>query len=526
MKRFSSNLNLRCIVCAASLLVCSGLARAAEVSTNGAGGGVWSEPATWRGNAVPMPDDEVTIRKGDIVTFDRNDDGKVTCAKLFIDPQGGLRFKTEIGKVVFVVKGTVESFGQIKLDGSKTATDLHELHLTGKTPAERLVKFEKSGALIASGKANLTGGKKNVRIVAKSPDPKAADLTGKIDAVAGSALDLQHANLEDLLVVGTEIDNTGSKPNERVNIVGCRFFGKCNLALISCDSPVVLDNLFEYPGPHWNMTPALALSSCPLAEVKNNTILGFFYWGYHLYGATDSVIVNNSSTKAYVAFYCVGTAMFKGNIIREAGSGFTVTSFAGIMEECIFEKCGHGLHLAGGTVQMTNCIYRDGPKDTGRAVEFGSGELTLINCNFGPESIGLPKVLPKAEKPFVTAMNFFVLKINGEVPEEALVDIRTANLATPVAPGTLDLNVRNAPAPLIGNRTPLPQTLSPVILKSWSIDKDGNRIPAPDYTIRIIGPTDGVKERQVFKTLTVKPADNWFRPKPNDPLPTIEVTLK
>ena len=51
-------------------------------------------PATWRGNAVPKTDDEVTIRKGDLVVFDRNDDRKATCQKLFIDPQGALKFKS------------------------------------------------------------------------------------------------------------------------------------------------------------------------------------------------------------------------------------------------------------------------------------------------------------------------------------------------------------------------------------------------------------------------------------------------
>ena len=96
----------------------------------------------------------------------------------------------------------------------------------------------------------------------------------------------------------------------------------------------------------------------------------------------------------------------------------------------------------------------------------------------------------------------------------------------PLAPGAEDLNVRNAPAPLIGNRTPLPQSLSPVLLKAWVIDKDGKTLPAPDYTVRILGPTDGVKERQVLATLTVKPVDAWFRPKPNDPAPTAEVKLK
>src|SRR5581483_539013 len=103
------------------LTLVAGGVRAAEVTTNGTGGGPWSEAATWRGGAVPGAGDEVTIRKGDAVVFDRNDDGKTTCAKLFIDPQGVLRFKTGAGKVVLVVSGPVESFGLVKLDGTAAA---------------------------------------------------------------------------------------------------------------------------------------------------------------------------------------------------------------------------------------------------------------------------------------------------------------------------------------------------------------------------------------------------------------------
>lgn len=499
-------------------------AGAAEVSSNGAGGGAWSEPATWRGNAVPKSEDEVTVRKGDVVVFDRDDTGKVTCAKLFIDPQGGLRFKPEAGKIVLVASGPIESFGHIKLDASKSALDLHEIYLTGKAPTDRLIKFEKGGGLIASGKANLAGGKKNVRIVSKAPDPKAVTAIAKIDALAGSSLDLQQAEFDDVVVNATDIDNTGSKPNERLNLGGNRFLNRSTILFVNCDSPVLAENLFEYPGAAVHQPAAVYLNGCPLAEVKNNTFRGLYYFAITVYYSTDAVLANNLADKTYMGFYCAGTCLLRGNTVRGATGGIIVTSFTGTLEDCVFEKCGYGIHVAGATVQITNCSYLDGPKDTGHAIEFTSGEVTMINCNFGPESINLPKPLPKAEKALVVAMNFFVLKVNGEIPEEALVDIRTANL--PVVPGTMDLNVRNVPAPLIGNRTPLPQTLSPIILKSWSIDKDGKRIPAPAYTVRVIGPTDGVKERQVFKTLTVTPADIWFRAKPNEPKATVEVILK
>ncbi len=511
---------------ASFLVLIGGVTRAAEATTNGTGGGPWSEAATWRGGAVPKADDEVTIRKGDVVVFDRNDDGKTTCAKLFIDPQGALRFKTGIGKVVFVAAGVVESVGLVKLDGTAAATDFHEFRLAGKTAEERAMKFEKGGGLVVSGKANLPGGKHNVLIASRPPDPKAMDVTAAIE-VKGGTIDVQRADFQDVKLDGKEIDNTGARPGERCHIAGNAFHGKCNLNLVSCDTPVVADNLLEYPGGPWHMPAAMALNGCPLAEVKNNTIKGMFYYAFSIYGCSDCVVAGNTMDKQAVGIYCVGTAMFKGNTFREVGSGFVVTSMTGTIEDCVFEKTSTGIHLAGATIQMTNSVYRDPPKEGCRAIYYdGVNEATLVNCNFGPEQVVFPKPPAKAEKPMVTAMYYLILKVNGEVPEDTQVDVRTTNPNPPIAPGAADLNVRNVPAPLLGNRTPLPQSLSPILVKAWVIDKEGKKQPAPEYTVRVLAPAEEGKERKVLKTLSVKPEAKWYRPKPNDPVPTLEVSLK
>jgi hypothetical protein len=473
---------------------------------------------------VPRAGDEVTIRKGDKVVFDRNDDGKVTCAKLDIDPQGTLEFKKAAGKVVFVVPGPVESFGLIKLDGTASADDFHELRLTGKTPDDRTVKFEKGGALLVSGKANLPGGKRNVRFTSKAADPKAVDVTGKIE-VKGGILDVRQAELRDLKLNGDDIDNTGATAGQRCNIVGNRFLERCNLGLTNCDTPLVADNQFEYTGPAWHQPAAIALSGCPLADVKNNTIKGLFYYAFSIYVCTDCVIKSNTTEKAYVGVYCVGAAMFKANTFREASVGFSITSMTGTIEDSVFEKTGVGIGVATATVQVANCVFRDPPKDS-RAIDFAAGEVTLINCDFGPEKINLPKMLPKTDKPLVTSMQFLVLKVKGEVPEDTEVDVRTVNPQPPLAPGAADLNVRNAPAPLVGGRTPLPESLSPLILTAWVIDKDGKTVPAPEYHVRVLAPAPDGKDRKVLKTLTVKPDGKWFRARPNDPAPTLEVNLK
>jgi Right handed beta helix region len=508
-----------CVCCGHS----SSAARAGEITTNGTGGGNWNEPATWRGGAVPKPDEEVTIRKGDAVLFDRNDDGKITCAKLFIDPKGALTFKKGAGKVIFVTPGAIESFGVIKLDGTASADDFHELRLTGKTPEDRTVKFDKGG-LVLSGKANLPGGKRNVRVAAKAPDPKATDVIARIE-LKGGMLDVRHAEFQDVKLEGNDIDNTGSKAGERCNIIGNRLLGRSGVSLLSCDTPHILDNLFDYPGGPWQLPPAIALNGCPLAEVKNNTIKGYFYYAFSIYGCTDAVVIGNSTDKCYVGAYCIGTTLFKGNTIQEAGGGFALTSFTGTVEDCTFIKCAYGIHLSTGSLQLTNCVYKDPPK-MGHAIDYAIGDITLINCPFGPGDINLPKTLPKTDKPLITSMHFFILKVDGKVPEDSQVDVKTVNPKPPIASGAADLNVRNTPAPLVGNRTPLPQSLSPIFLKGWVIDKDGKTIPAPEYSVRVLAPAEDGKEAKVLKTLTVKPDEKWFRAKPNDPAPTVEVRLK
>ncbi len=508
------------------LALCWGTTHAAEITTNGTGGGVWSEAATWRGGAVPKAEDEVTIRKGDAVVFDRNDDGKTTCARLFIDPQGVLRFKTGIGKVVFVVGGVVESFGLLKLDGTISADDFHEFRLVGKTPEDRKAKFDKGSGVVAAGKANLPGGKHNVLICSRAPDPKAADVTA-LQEVKGGVVDVQRADLVDVKLHPTDVDNTGARPGERCNIRNNSFRGRAVVYLTNCDTPVVTDNSFDYDGPPWVQPGAIGINGAYLPEIRNNTIRGAYYYGINAYGISDAVIAGNTIEKTSAGIYTVGqNNMYKGNTFREVAGAFVVTSMSGSIEDCVFEKCTYAVHVSTATIQMTNCVFRDPPTKEAHAIDFAAGEVTLINCNFGPESVTLPKMLPKADRPLVTAMHYLILKVNGETPEDTQVDVRTTNPTPPIAPGAADLNVRNVPAPLLGSRTPLPQSLSPILLKGWVIDRDGKTVPAPEYTVRVLAPAEEGKERKVLKMLSVKPEERWFRPKPNDPAPTLEVNLK
>ncbi len=135
-------------------------------------------------------------------------------------------------------------------------------------------------------------------------------------------------------------------------------------------------------------------------------------------------------------------------------------------------------------------------------------------------------MLPKTDKPLVTSMQILVLKVDGKVPEDSVVDVRTVNPNPPIAPGAMDPNVRNSPAPLVGGRTPLPESLSPIILRGWMIDKDGKMVQAPEYNVRVLAPAEEGKEAKVLKALKVRPVGKWHRPSANDPTPTVEVSLK
>jgi len=202
------------------LLFAKSSAPAAEIASNGIGGGAWSDPTTWRGRKVPTADDDVVIQKNDVVTFGRGD-GKPTCRKLQIDPKGGLTFKTGAGKLVFTVSDGIETFGAIRLDGTKSASDEFEIRLIGDAATKRVIKLGKGGALLLYGRANLPDGKRNVALVAP-PDKEQAP--GLVECNGAAMIDWQRATIKDVKLYAIGLDNTGAKANERLIILApeCR----------------------------------------------------------------------------------------------------------------------------------------------------------------------------------------------------------------------------------------------------------------------------------------------------------------
>jgi hypothetical protein len=496
---------------------------AAEITSNGTGGGLWSSPSTWRGGKVPGPDDEVFLRKYDVITFDKNDTGKASCQKLQIDPKGILQFKTGAGKVVCVINGPIDNYGVIKLDGTRSAQDYLELRLANQ--AQPHIKLEKGSGLLLYGKANLPGDKKNVVLQALGlVDEKKGESVGLIDIDGQVALDWQKAQIIDIKLAARNLDNTGAKPNERIQIMECQFQGQARLLCHTCDTPVISRNSFDYQGKTPLGDPAINTAYCPLAEIKNNQIRGKYPIGISINYQSDASVVGNIIEDCVAGIqggYGIPSTMVKQVTIQNCETGLKLEGASGVVEEVTISGAKTALVCENSKLQFTNVVVKDLDKK-GDGLLHLSGSVSLLNCTLKPEQI---KVVPPKTLGMVDAVichQYVMVKV-VKAPENALVDILTANHKGDAA----DPNVRNSPAPLLKGRTPEPRTLNPLIVKSWSLDPKGTLVPAPEYQVKVLGPA--AKEgdaRPVLKMQTFRPPLDAFRPNLEDDTPTLEVSLK
>src|SRR5437016_3178953 len=83
-----------------ALLLAAG-ARAATISSNGSGGGLWYSSATWNGGTVPSSADAVTITAGDTVVID----GSTFASTTTVD--GTLRFSSTTVTQMILVGGSI-----------------------------------------------------------------------------------------------------------------------------------------------------------------------------------------------------------------------------------------------------------------------------------------------------------------------------------------------------------------------------------------------------------------------------------
>jgi hypothetical protein len=507
---------------------------AKDISTNGTGGGPWSDPATWHGKTVPGPTDEVIVQKFDVLTFDRNDDGKVSCRKLQIDPKGFFNFKTGSGKIICCVEDAIDNYGIIKLDGTKSATDVLELRLVGDKAKgrQRKITLANGAMLLLYGKSNLPEGRCNVALRSpKLPEPgDMDDVAGLVEADGKVSIDWQRAYIQDVKLHAKKIDNTGAKQNERLNILENQFSGHGCVHLEYCDTPTISRNTFEYKGEkgaRLTAEGAIYLSYCPLSEIKNNTIRGGFNAGIWFTYQPDAVVIGNTidnCTHGISGAFGITNTIVKQCHIRGCDNGLVLQNGTGVVEDTVVEGGEVAFTVTSAQLQLTNFQLKNlGPKAV--AVKLDSGTLSMLNCNITPGQIKMGPPPAKAEpEPPVTCLQYLVFGAK-KAPAESLLEVRTAVPA--LAVDADDPNVRNSPAQLVGGLSPLPTTNRSLIVKSWCLDDKGKTIPPPEYSIKVLGPAikEGAK-RPILHTMTFRPQENALRSTPADATPTVEVNLK
>lgn len=516
-------LNSRGIV--ALVLACNSLG-AAEVTTNGTGGGPWSDPATWRGKAVPGPKDDVVIQKFDVVQFDKNDDGKISCHKLQIDPRGALMFKTGAGKQVCCIADAIDSFGVIKLDGTKSATDFLELRMVGDSAEKRKIKLNKGAALLLYGKANLPDDKRNVALSSPKTAEQKDDLLSLVTADGFVSFDWQRASFLNIKLQVQKIDNTGAKANERLNLIENQFVGVSRIWFHTCDSPVIAKNSFDYKEKAALTEAAISVYFGPLSEIKGNTIRGAFQSGVTIGYQSDTVLEGNTIERCgtgLIGGYGIPNTMIKKCTIRGCETGIKLEGATGVIEDTIVEGATTAFNQQNAILQLTNFQIKDlNPK--GVAVFHEGGKLSLLNCNITPAQIKLAPAAATAKDDPVTSLQFAIVRVK-DAPADALVEVRTAD--PKLAADATDSNVRNSPAPLTLGLTPLPRSLNPLIVRAWTMDLKGKLLPMPEYNVKVLGPApkEGAA-RPLLKMVTFRPMENAFRAALDDVTPTLEVSLK
>ena len=517
------------LIAFASLLLATG-AHAKEIHSNGLGGGRWSDVATWRGGAVPGAEDDAVIAARDTVLFDRDDADKPTCKALILDPNSNFAFQGGLGKRTLTVNGIVEIHGSLKMH-AQGATDDMAIHLCSTFAAERAIKVERGGALMVAGRPAFSEAKRNARISITAPMEGKVVPAGELTAGNRTMIDLQNAQLDHIAVTVTGIDNTGAKPNERCNFTGNLFNGHSRLAVGSCDTPVIARNTFDARKVPLVRPAALAVSSCPIADIRENRVLGPFAIGISITSSEGSASGNYVENCPQGIVWHTGPAMLKGNSVHKCQTGLALRTVTGSAEDTTIDDCELPLHTAAANVQLTTVAITNPPKDS-EWMTMTASAVQLLNCNLTPERIKstrdktLPRIVREADVP-VQALSFLVVQLKGDVPRGAMVRIVTTKPTTPLAPGAQDPNVRNSPAVVRADgSTPLPGTLIPLIVKTWAMDEDGNAGPIPVYTLTILAPAgEAGAAPKILKSVPLKPDEKWFRAKPNDPVPTLEVTL-
>ncbi len=524
-KPFLSSLGVL-LSCCLLLPVAPAPVNAAEIYSNGTGGGDWADASTWRGGVVPGPNDVAVVAREDEVIFARNDSEQTTCLELHLDPRGVLRFKPRAGKVVMQVAGPVVSYGAIRMDGAQSAQDEMGFHLIAEKPEERKITIKEEGLFAATGWPDLPEGRRNVTLRAGAPltdQNQAGGDGGVLAAGDGCGLDVRHVHVDNLRLAGNEIDNTGAEFNERLVIEHNRFTRDALVTLVHCDTPTITNNVFRKPEGGWVQPAAIHLHACPLAEVRDNDIEGMYYHGIQGNHSADGAVLRNRITKAYIGLvWTHGNLMAQALQISGARHGISFSHGGGAIDGLLTRNCMLPLIKGNGVLQVSNWI--DDGERSKHQVSVTQGRLELLNTNIQPEQVKVDAnaALPESETEgaLVRSRYFLLAAVAGDPPPGAQIVVERKDWQPP-RPGAQDPNVTNSPAPLSRMRlTPLPATMRSLIVTAWQYDLQRQLVPAPAYRVRLVKSAD---DPTVLREVEVTPNDQWFRAAPNEPQPTVEL---
>ncbi|MFA5042505.1 MAG: NosD domain-containing protein [Kiritimatiellia bacterium] len=497
-----------------------GFAHMGEYHSNGVGGGNWSDPETWREKIAPAGADLVVIASDDTVVFDGHSPEQPSCRKILIDPRGILTFKTDEQPHVLSVAGAIESYGTIRMDGSKAPLGVMELRLIAETDEACAIRMLPNSALLLNG-AEGVGRRKNVVLSTLTPH-KEASIVVQDEAM----VDIQRAELRDIVLQVSNLDNTGFKANERLNIVGNRFTGQARLALSNCDTPAVRENVFTHEGARPLGAPALAVDACKLVQIRNNVFVGLYAAAIQAQQDVDSSAIGNVVSNAARGICWSGqNAMLRGNTIAGCRAGIVLEGATGVVESATVRGSDPALDLQRSRAQFTDVRVEEMPA-TGTALALADSEAVLLNCNIEFARIKVGAKAP-AKAPWVQTMNYLVVQVKGKRPPHTTVNVRTA-LASggPPRGGAADLNVRNSPARLNAEGfSPLPRSLRALIVRSWALGRDGKKIDAPFYDLVIARLDEKSGAPKTLKSMVIEPKDTWYRPDPNQLTATVEAVL-
>ena len=495
---------------------------AAERHTNGLGGGLWTDPGSWHGQVSPAATDVVVIASGDTLQADA---GEAVCAGLLIDPDGVLAARPAGTPRRLLVTGPVESYGLIRVDAAREPQAAFTLRVEAAEPGARVIRLHRNSGLLLYGPASPEAGAPGVSLEAGAPG--GADAAGAIEAGPGVRLDLAGVRVLNWAVKATGLDNTGFKPDERLNLASCRFEGFGRIELKECDSALVAGNRLEWRGTEAALAPAVSASSCKLGDLRQNRVTGRFPAGFDLASETDPAVTSNTveGAEAGFSFRSCANPMIRANAALGCGDGLRIAGGSGAVEGLRVRGVRRGVVLTECQVQVSDARIEDTP-DGAAPVHLESASVALLNVNVTTNQIRRSGRAPAGKEPWATQLHYLVVKAAGAFPPGSEVAVATAAASGGPPGGLADLNVRNSPARILANGlTPLPRTLRPLVVRGWRIDNAGVFREAPFYDLKVTGaPDPATGARPVLKAQVVEPRENWYRPEPDAPAPTLEVT--